>query len=318
MSDEAAREPRHPIRVVTSRTGLSAHAVRAWELRYEAVTPQRSEGGHRLYSDEDIHRLRLLCSLTEGGRRIGQIAGLETAELADLLQEDRTEGTVEIGAARRRRPDNRSLAIVEEAYESILRYDDQALDSIFRRAALDLSAPALIDDVVVPLLERVGVGWTRGQLRPAQEHMATAVVQRTLGWILDTFAPSRNAPKLVVATPSGQQHSLGAQLAAASAATVGWDVMYLGPDLPAEDVAVATAATGARAVALSLVFPADDVAIHSYLKELAASLSVSVALIVGGPALASYDKTLDEIGAVRLSSYEGLRSVLLDLADGAA
>jgi DNA-binding transcriptional MerR regulator len=111
MSDEVAGEPRHPIRVATARTGLSAHAVRAWELRYEAVTPHRSERGHRLYTDEDIYRLRLLSSLTEGGRRIGQVAGLGTAKLAALLQEDRAEESVAVGTARSRRPDDRAAAI---------------------------------------------------------------------------------------------------------------------------------------------------------------------------------------------------------------
>ncbi len=143
------------------------------------------------------------------------------------------------------------------------------------------------------------------------------MVERTLGWILESFAAPGKAPKLVVTTPAGQHHSLGAQLAAASGATVGWDVMYLGPNLPAEDVALAAAATGARAVALSLVYPADDKAIHSYLRELSAGLPVSVSLIVGGPALTSYEATLEEVGAVRLTSFEGLRSVLLDLADAA-
>ena len=56
-----AHEPKHPIRVVSERTGLSPDVLRAWEKRYRAVEPPRRDGGsQRLYSDADVERLRLL------------------------------------------------------------------------------------------------------------------------------------------------------------------------------------------------------------------------------------------------------------------
>ena len=67
-------EHRHPMRVVTRRTGLSADLLRAWERRHEVVKPSRSMGGRRLYSDDDIERLRLLYRATLAGRSIGQVA----------------------------------------------------------------------------------------------------------------------------------------------------------------------------------------------------------------------------------------------------
>jgi MerR family transcriptional regulator, light-induced transcriptional regulator len=81
-------KPRHPMRVVTRRTGLSADLLRAWERRYEVVTPARSESGRRLYSDADIERLRLLYRATLAGRTIGQVAELPTDALAALVRRD--------------------------------------------------------------------------------------------------------------------------------------------------------------------------------------------------------------------------------------
>src|SRR5919107_4915681 len=81
-----AEGPRHPMRVVTRRTGLSADVLRVWEKRYGVVTPSRSDTGRRLYSDTDIERLRLLHRATLAGRSIGQVAGLSTPALLELAR----------------------------------------------------------------------------------------------------------------------------------------------------------------------------------------------------------------------------------------
>src|SRR5512145_2591390 len=91
MSARSSSNPtsyRHPMRVVTRRTGLSADMLRAWERRHEVVTPSRSANGRRLYSDTDIERLGLLYRATLAGRSIGQVAGLSTAQLAALVRKD--------------------------------------------------------------------------------------------------------------------------------------------------------------------------------------------------------------------------------------
>src|SRR5918993_5916516 len=83
-----AATPRHPISVVVERIGLSQHLLRVWERRHGAVEPTRGEGGHRLYSDADIARLRLLHAVTRAGRSIGQVARLSTDELSRMAEED--------------------------------------------------------------------------------------------------------------------------------------------------------------------------------------------------------------------------------------
>ena len=74
------------MRVVTARTGLSPHVLRAWERRYEAVAPGRSAAGQRLYSDADVDRLALLLRATQAGRAIGQVVRIPVDELARFLQ----------------------------------------------------------------------------------------------------------------------------------------------------------------------------------------------------------------------------------------
>src|SRR5918992_6378453 len=79
---------RHPIGVVSERTGLSPDLLRVWERRYRAVEPSRATDGQRLYSDSDVERLRLLRLATLAGRSIRQVAQLATEELTQLVRED--------------------------------------------------------------------------------------------------------------------------------------------------------------------------------------------------------------------------------------
>jgi methylmalonyl-CoA mutase cobalamin-binding domain/chain len=105
---------------------------------------------------------------------------------------------------------------------------------------------------------------------------------------------------LIVATPPGQRHELGALLVATAALEVGWDSVYLGPDLPAAEIASAVRQRGARAVALSLVCPARDPRVADELRELRDYVGEDVEVFAGGAAAESYAETLVEIGALRM------------------
>jgi len=69
------------ISTVAKRSGVKSDLVRAWERRYKAVTPARTEGGHRVYTDLDIARLKLLNQATNNGHSISRIAQLSLDEL---------------------------------------------------------------------------------------------------------------------------------------------------------------------------------------------------------------------------------------------
>lgn len=309
----ADRAPRHPIGVVSQRTGLPAHTLRAWERRYGVVEPSRSDGGHRLYSDADVEHLRLLHRLTLRGRQIGQIVDLSREELRDLLEEDRRAEAAAPAPERGTAADEEVEALLSAAYDAVERLGAEQLDAVLRRGALLLSTPRFLDDLLLPLLVRIGNAWADQELRPAHEHLASAVAARVGGWLMKAFEPTGTAPSLVVATPTGHRHELGALSAAVTAASAGWRVRYLGPDLPAGDVALAARRTGARAVALSLVYPGGDAEVEEGLRRLRGELPDGLPLLVGGSAARSYRGALDEVGAVRLEGFRSLRTVLLSL-----
>lgn len=304
--------PRHPVRVVAQRTGLSSHVLRAWERRYGVVTPTRTEGGQRLYSDADIERLILLRTLTSHGGAISQLAKLAQSDLARRVEEDRAArngsaaggGELDAAAARWR----------EAALHAIEALDGAVLRRQLERATVGLGTTRFLEGVVGPVLKEVGDRWHAGTMGIAHEHLASAVFRQVLGWVRETAEAGSRAPALVVATPPNQLHEGGAMLVAAVAATEGWRVIYLGVDLPPADIAAAALRTGARAVALSLIHPTDDVAIGAHIAALRRALPADLPLLFGGAAAESYRDHIDAVDGEIVTELAELRSALGALA----
>ena len=307
---------RHPMRVVTRRTGLPAELLRVWERRYKVVVPARTQTGRRLYSDTDIERLELLYRATLGGRSIGLIAPLPTASLEELLRQDaeaeKTRVTDPRGARVTADDGSRDAEFVNDCLRALERFDPPALSAVLRRASIALPATVFLEKVVAALLEQVGTRWREGTFRPVHGHLAATVVRRVLE--RTTVSAPAPAPRLLVATVSGQSHELGALIAAAAAASEGWTVTWLGANLPADDIAEAAAKLRVHAVGLSLIHPGGDVAVIQELRRLRSFLPRSVALIAGGTESSSYAGVLDDIGATRVGGLDEFVTLLRSIA----
>jgi len=285
MKQDSDRSPgmaRHPIRVVSERTGLSPDLLRAWESRHSVVQPLRTEGGHRLYSDADIERLILLHRVTSAGRAIGQVAELSTTALAEMAREDDEARAYASGVGPAREPADAADAFTAEAIEAVRRLDPDGLDRTLRRAALSLGTVPFLQRVAGPFLHQVGSLWHEGTLRPAHEHLGSIGMRRVLEWLIGSTSRGNGRPRIVIGTPSGEHHEMGALLAAAAAESAGWQAIYLGPNLPADELAQASVWTGARVVALSAVFSPEKGALEAEIRDVRERLPPSVTLMLGG------------------------------------
>ena len=188
------------------------------------------------------------------------------------------------------------------------------LQAVLERAAVTLGVPVFIDEVVAPALERLGHCWAEGSVSVAQEHMATAVFRRVLGWLFRVYEVRSTGPRLVVATPPGQVHELGALMVATSAAAEGWAVSYLGPELPVADLVSAVEQTGAGVVAVSVVYVPDRADLLAALREMRADLPERVRLLVGGAASREIKAEVESEGARVIESLSDFRAMLRRLA----
>jgi methanogenic corrinoid protein MtbC1 len=278
------------MKFVVRQTGLTAHAIRAWERRYGALSPARSKTNRRCYSEKDLQRLLLLAKATRAGHGIGEIARLPLEKLAGLvrLQESGVEPPGRPGTDRASEPG----MLVEEVLAAARAMDGASLERIFNKAGVALSLPELLDQMIFPVMDRVGDLWRNGKMRIAEEHLVSGVIRNLLGGFL-RFADAQDAaPMILVATPAGQLHEIGALMAAATAVSEGWKATYLGPNLPAQEIAMAAERTHAAAVALSIVYPPADPRIPVEMEKLRKYLR-ECPLIAGGRAAAGYRAALD-------------------------
>jgi DNA-binding transcriptional MerR regulator/methylmalonyl-CoA mutase cobalamin-binding subunit len=299
----------HPIKVVARRTGLSPHVIRAWEKRYNAVTPRRTPTNRRVYLSEDIERLILLRRATLAGRSIGQIAQMPTDELRELVTEDEmAQSQAPASKASFARPRGSNGAL-ETALAAVEKLDPEGLQAALERASVTMTRPELVEQLVAPLLERIGDAWRDGSLRVASEHLAAATLRTFLGNMNGTFPALADSPRLLVTTPAGQLHELGALIAGTAAAAEGWHITYLGPSLPAEEIVAAAQMNRSRAVALSIVL-ADDAHLNGELTRLGQLMPDNIAILIGGRASSNYTDVIRQIGAIQLHDLQGFRAEL--------
>ncbi len=312
LTDDSSR---YLISTVSKRSGVKSDLVRAWERRYQAVTPTRTTGGHRVYTDQDIARLKLLNQATNNGHSISQIAQYSLDELKTLLKDETASEATVLPILKS--SDRRYLAedYIQKCYAAVVAFDAKALEAHFENALVELGTEAFIEHLLTPLLNIIGDRWRSGELRPVHEHMASSII-RSLTYILRNNNPNNaeNAPKMIVSTPIGQLHELGALLAAIIAELKGWQVTYLGANLPAEEIAAAAKYTNAIAVTISISFSSDDLVVPREIRRLKKLIGNHVALIVGGRAAAYYKGVLDEVGVLNIEGYAHFREILDDLA----
>ncbi len=313
INDDSAQ---YLISTVSKRSGVKSDLVRAWERRYQAVTPSRTSGGHRVYTDQDIARLKLLNEATSNGHSISQIAQFSLDDLKKLIKNEPDAITKTFSRVLPLATDRIYLTedYIEKCYAAVLAFDAKALESHFENAIVELGTEVFIEHLLTPLLSKIGERWKLGELRPVHEHMTSSVI-RSLTYILRNNNPcAANAPRMIVSTPIGQLHELGALLAAIMAELSGWQVTYLGANLPAEEIAAGVKYTNACALTLSLSFASDDHIVAKELRRLKKLMGNNVAIIVGGRAAGHFQAVLNEVGVLNIQGYAHFRQILDQLA----
>jgi methanogenic corrinoid protein MtbC1 len=282
-----------PIQIASQRSGVTAHVIRIWERRYRALEPTRTGTNRRMYSEEDVRRLRVLGELTARGHRIGCLAELETGVLEGLLHEEQPQGerTFQVDTS----PELTTAEDYVSACMAAARaFEGERLRRLLQRARLQFGQRGMLRQVITPLIGQIGVAWQDGHLRSGQEHLGTAMIREVLMTPVPGSQTATSAPEMVVATPSGEIHELGALLVAASARDLGWRVTYLGPNLPAEEIAACARARQVRAVALSVVYPENCPVVLAQIRELRKLLPGEIVLAVGGRAAGGYESVIGD------------------------
>lgn len=224
---------------VARLVGVPAFTLRNWEKRYGLLKPRRLENGFRVYAEEDIALLKRIGVLLSQGARIGELVTLIQSgrQLPDPLpQGDGDELT----------------RGVNDIFEALKRFDTEKLDRLFALMSSRYSAARMLEFLYQPLFSRLGSEWETGLISIAQEHFASACIRMRLAPMLSlAVAPRKDAIKVVCATLQGERHEGGLLLLASQMKLRGWDVIYLGTDLPISELPAVIKSTSPDLICLS-------------------------------------------------------------------
>jgi methylmalonyl-CoA mutase cobalamin-binding subunit len=300
----------YPIRAVALQTGISIDTLRAWERRYQVVTPHRDERG-RLYTEDDVQRLRLLNAAVERGHAIGRVAGLRNDELQALII-GVSGGDVGPGALPGFSTDSVSVAS-KSVLSAIDRLDYSEGERQLSSLAALMPPREVVHSVVLPLMREVGSAWHEGKLGVAQEHMATALLRNLLGALIPLTRRTLPMGRVLFATPSGEQHDFGILVSAMLAAGGGLGIIYLGANLPGEEIVVAAQKTAPQAVVLGFVGANGARAGIKEIQKVSRKLPSQIELWVGGTENQSLIAELKKTRAILIEDFRMYEHHLLRL-----
>jgi DNA-binding transcriptional MerR regulator len=247
---------------LSKRSGVSPHVLRAWERRYGLLRPVRSSGGLRLYSTDDLDRVRRMRE------HLGE--GVAAAEAAALVT-GAAPGGAAAGPAFEAEAARRDLATALDSFDEARAND--VIDALLAVATIDV----FLRDVLLPYLHELGDRWERGEASIAQEHFASNVLRgRLLGLGRDWGRGI--GPRALLACLPREEHELGLIAFGLALRSRGWRIAYLGADTPLETLENAAGALEPEVIAVSAVATDRVATLDEGLRRLARRHTV----VVGG------------------------------------
>jgi DNA-binding transcriptional MerR regulator len=221
--------PLYNLKAVIHETGLGPETLRAWERRYGMPKPQRSPGGHRLYSQYDIDLLQWLVARQKEGLSISRAVevwrslekdGQEPLQLAHTLLH-----TIDMSGSMLDDIRNGWIA-------ACLTFDEQVAERTLSQAFAIAPPETVCIEVVQKGLAEIGNRWYQGVISVQQEHFATALAMRRIYTLFSATPPPTRLERILAACPPGEEHEFALLLAAFLLRWAGWDVVYLGANVP--------------------------------------------------------------------------------------
>jgi len=221
--------PVYTIKTVVQETGIPPATLRAWERRYGVLSPGRSEGGYRLYSERDIAILRWLKRQVDAGVSISRaVALLEIRHPGggDAIQPMSSQTSLTEGARSPR-------AISDDLLAALMAFEEAGADALLSEAFALYPVEMVAEEVMIPVLVEVGERWHRGEATVVQEHFATAVLRRRLTALFHAYDQPASGRLAITGAAPSEWHDVGILLVSLALRRNGWRVIYLGQNVPA-------------------------------------------------------------------------------------
>jgi methanogenic corrinoid protein MtbC1 len=235
--------PLYNIKAVVRATGISPSTLRAWERRYQICQPQRTDSGYRLYSDRDIVMIRWLKAQVDAGMAISQAVSWFTTLTEEATSPEKItlpgvngQSFTPMPVAPVRDAQARNSALLcEQLVTALVRFDEQTAEQTLSEAFALYPLEQIGEMIITPALVEIGERWHRAEISVTIEHYVTNFLMQRLAVLLRTVNNAQSGPLIWVACPPSEQHEIGALLLVIYLRRAGYQVRYIGKDVPIND-----------------------------------------------------------------------------------
>ncbi|WP_033543075.1 MerR family transcriptional regulator [Planococcus sp. CAU13] len=261
--------------------------IRSWETRYNAITPARTESGHRLYSDQNLEDLKWLkIQVQENGIKISEAVKQLHASRKKFVK-PATEFTPH--------PDGTSQyeKQIDELYNAGAEMDSERFQYLLDLNFSMFHYRTVFFSILAPLMVRIGEEWENGTITVAHEHMLSHMVLQRFTQFFRVFPTSDNLPKTLAFCPSGEHHQLGLLLFTLFLRENGYPVAYIGPDTPLEGLDELVQKQDFKLACMSIGHERLLPTVEQYVETLAAA-KPDLQFVIGGRGLGSVEDTANK------------------------
>lgn len=292
--------PVYTIKTVVLETGIAPATLRAWERRYGVLSPGRSDGGYRLYSERDIATLRWLKNQVDAGVSISRaVALLEIRRQAGEAPEFEVERPGPTAPAETARCPG---AIVDELVDALNSFQEAQAEAILTEAFALYPVDVVAEEIIAPTLVQIGEGWHRGEVSVVQEHFATAFLRRRLTSLFDAYPQPSSGPLAITGSAPSEWHDIGILMVSLALRRRGWRVIYLGQNVPVEHLLNEVRKLKPEMLCLSAATADAAAALTDVHAQVAALPDPRPRLVFGGGAFNSHPELVQRFGDVRVVS----------------
>ena len=295
------------INVISTACGVMPHTIRTWEKRYQVFTPERSEGGHRLYSEVDLAKAKLIVALIEQGHTISSLARHSLQDLRSLLVVNKGEDS----------ESGKMFTSVEtkRLLQHLVNFNIDMVASGMQHLRLSIGIKEFIFKIVLPVMQEIEKLYLKGMYSVTQEHIISTIVGDQLHQInLSNQGP--NPDRIALATPEGNLHELPIMIAEIICHVNRFSTNYLGASHPAECLSEAVNALKCKIIVMGVISSDQwnyEKKIIPYLRSMDKYLKNKVIVMLGGGSEVDFPefKNIENVKVVK--SFEDFDKMLIEL-----
>ena len=231
---EYSQDPKYTIKVLSERTGVRPVTLRAWERRYDLLDPDRLDNNYRLYSERDIQIVRWITHRLDEGLSISNAVREYRSLRAEGIWPEALPTVLAPQPSQAPRYPTSEYA--ERLFKVLIAHNEAQAKQLVDELQSMYDIQTIFLEVFYPCLVEIGEAWYRGEIRIATEHFASAFIRGVLMNLLGAFPIYSTAPNLLIGCAPEEFHEIAPLMLAVLLRREGYQVEYLGADLPMDDL----------------------------------------------------------------------------------